>query len=52
VAEAVRLPDVQKRLAELSAEPVANTPAQMAAFMREDAERWRKVIVSAGVKPD
>ena len=52
IAEAAKLPDVQKRLADLSADPVANTPAQMAAFMREDAERWRKVIVSAGVKPD
>ena len=44
--------DVQKRMVELSAEPIANTPAQMAAFMKEDAERWRKVIVSASVKPD
>jgi tripartite-type tricarboxylate transporter receptor subunit TctC len=52
IAEAVRLPEVQKRLTELSAEPIAGTPAQMAAFMREDAERWRKVIVSAGVKVD
>ena len=52
IAEAVKLPDVQKRLVDLSAEPVANTPAQMAAFMKEDAERWHKVIVSAGVKPD
>jgi tripartite-type tricarboxylate transporter receptor subunit TctC len=52
IAEAVKLPDVQKRLADLSAEPIANTPAQMAQFMREDAERWRKVIVSAGVKAE
>jgi tripartite-type tricarboxylate transporter receptor subunit TctC len=52
VAEMIRLPDVQKRLSELSAEPVGNTPAEMAAFMREDAERWRKVIASARVKPD
>jgi tripartite-type tricarboxylate transporter receptor subunit TctC len=52
IAEAARLPDVQKRMAELSADVIANTPAQMGAFMREDAERWRKVIVSAGVKPD
>ena len=52
IAEAAKLPDVQKRMVELSAEPIANTPAQMAAFMKEDAERWRKVIVSASVKPD
>ena len=32
--------------------PVANTPAQMAAFMKEDAARWRNVIRSANVRLD
>jgi len=52
VAEALKLPDVQKRLADLSAEAIGSTPAQMAAFMKKDAERWRAVIRSAGVKAD
>ena len=52
VAEALKLPDVQKRLADLSAEAIGNTPAQMAAFMKKDSERWRAVIRSAGVKAD
>jgi tripartite-type tricarboxylate transporter receptor subunit TctC len=52
IAEAIKLPDVAKRLAELSAEPVGSTPEQMAAFMKQDAERWRKVIESAKVKLD
>jgi tripartite-type tricarboxylate transporter receptor subunit TctC len=52
IREALALPDVGKRLAELSAEPVGSSPAEMAAFMKQDAERWRKVIVSAGVKLD
>jgi tripartite-type tricarboxylate transporter receptor subunit TctC len=52
IVEALKLPDVAKRLAELTAEPVGSTPAQMGAFMKEDAERWRKVIRSAGVKID
>jgi tripartite-type tricarboxylate transporter receptor subunit TctC len=52
VAELLKLPDVQKRLADLSAEVIGNTPAEMAAFMKKDAERWRGVIRSAGVKAD
>ena len=52
IVEALKLPDVRKRLADLSAEPVGSSPAQMAAFMKQDAERWRKVIQSAGVKVD
>jgi len=52
VAEVLKLPDVRKRLADLSAEAIGNTPAEMAAFMKKDAERWRGVIRSAGVKAD
>jgi tripartite-type tricarboxylate transporter receptor subunit TctC len=52
IVDALKLPDVRKRLAELTAEPVGSTPAQMAAFMKQDTARWRKVIQSAGVKLD
>ena len=52
IAETLKLPDVAKRLAELSAEPIGSTPAEMATFMKEESERWGKVIRSAGVKVD
>ena len=52
IAEALKHPDVVKRLQDLSAEPVGSTPAEMAAFMKEEIERWRRVIQSAGVKVD
>lgn len=52
VAETLKQPEVAKRLAELSAEPVASTPAAMAALMKEDAERWRGVIRAAGVSAE
>ncbi|HKW36379.1 MAG TPA: tripartite tricarboxylate transporter substrate binding protein [Burkholderiales bacterium] len=52
VAEAIRSPEVRKRLAALSAEPVGDTPEQMAAFMRLEVERWKRVIDSAKVQAD
>jgi tripartite-type tricarboxylate transporter receptor subunit TctC len=52
IGETLRQPEVAKRLADLSAEPIASTPAAMAALMKEDAERWRGVIRAAGVKPE
>ena len=52
IAEALKLPEVGKRLADLSAEPGGMTPSEMGAFMKQDAERWRNVIRSAGVKVD
>jgi tripartite-type tricarboxylate transporter receptor subunit TctC len=52
IAEALKSPDVQKRLADLSAEPIGMGPAEMTTFMREEAARWRDAIRFAGVKPE
>jgi tripartite-type tricarboxylate transporter receptor subunit TctC len=52
VREAIKLADVQKRLAELSAEPMGLTPAETAAFMRDEVERWAAVIRTAHVRPE
>jgi tripartite-type tricarboxylate transporter receptor subunit TctC len=52
IAETLRLPDVAKRMQDLSLTPVGSTPAETAAFIQGERERWRKVIVSAGIKPD
>ena len=50
VAEALRDPNVLRRFAEMSAEPMGLTPAETAAFMKQETERWGAVIRSAGVK--
>jgi tripartite-type tricarboxylate transporter receptor subunit TctC len=49
VNEALRDPDVQKRLADLSAEPVGGTPQSTAAYFHDEVERWKNVITSAHV---
>ena len=52
VNEALRDPDVQKRLADLSAEPVGGTPQATAAYFHDEGERWKNVITSAHVTLD
>jgi tripartite-type tricarboxylate transporter receptor subunit TctC len=52
IAEILRLPDVGKRLQDLTLTPVGSTPAETAAFIHEERNRRRQVIVSAGIKPD
>ena len=52
VIEALKHPSVLKRLSELSAEPMGLTPAETAAYMKQESERWSAVIRSAGVKVD
>jgi len=48
--EALRAPEMAAHLAEWSAEAIGGTPQQTAAYMREEVERWNKVIKAAGVK--
>jgi tripartite-type tricarboxylate transporter receptor subunit TctC len=50
VVEALRNPDVQRRLNEMSADPLGMSPAETAAFMKQETERWGAVIRAAGVK--
>jgi tripartite-type tricarboxylate transporter receptor subunit TctC len=50
VRQALKSPDVLKRLADLSAEPMALSPAETAAFMKTETERWGRVIRAANVK--
>ena len=47
--EALKMPDVRKRFLEQGAEPVGNTTAEMAAFVKEEMARWQNVIKTANV---
>jgi len=42
--EVLKMPDVQQRFRALNVEPVGNTPAEMAAFVKEESHRWGEVI--------
>jgi tripartite-type tricarboxylate transporter receptor subunit TctC len=44
IAELLKQPDVVKQMAEQSFERIGSTPAEMAQFLREETERWGKVI--------
>lgn len=52
IADAIRLPQVRQRFADLSAEPLGYDPDTMARFMREETARWAAVIKAANVKLD
>jgi tripartite-type tricarboxylate transporter receptor subunit TctC len=49
VREIVRSPDVQKRLVDAGDESFDLTPEQMAAFLREERQRWGTLIKAAGI---
>jgi tripartite-type tricarboxylate transporter receptor subunit TctC len=49
INEALKQPDIIARLEAMAAEPVGGSPETTAAYMREEVERWRKVIKAANV---
>ena len=42
-------PKLKARLADLGVEPMPMTPAEFAAFIASETDKWTKVIKSAGV---
>jgi tripartite-type tricarboxylate transporter receptor subunit TctC len=50
MSEALHLPDVVARLRRVGATPSGKSPEETAVFVRQETERWRKVIHQAGIK--
>ena len=50
--EVLKMPDVQGKFRALSVEPGGNTPAETAAFIKDEARRWGAVIKQTGVVVD
>jgi len=50
IAKAVTRPDVKKMWAEQGAEPMVMTPAEFAAYLRKDIDKWANVVKISGAK--
>jgi tripartite-type tricarboxylate transporter receptor subunit TctC len=48
--EVFAMPEVRARLATMSMTPAGGTPADMAAFVKTETQRWGDVIRAAGIK--
>lgn len=51
-AKAMRNPAATERLRGDTAQPVGDTPAQYAAFIKTEQARWKQVVARAKIKPD
>ena len=51
ISRALFLPEVKGRMADIAVEVASSTPEELAARMRNDAEKWGGVIKSIGIVP-
>ena len=49
-AQVLKMPEVQERLLSVGAEALASTPAEFGGFLRNETQRWGKVMREAGIK--
>ena len=50
INEAIRAPDVKERFEQLNIESRPNTPEEFRAFVKDQMERWGKVVKEANIK--
>jgi tripartite-type tricarboxylate transporter receptor subunit TctC len=51
IARALATPEVREQFASLSLDPAPMAPQDYAAFLRDEIQRWRKVVTMAKLKP-
>ena len=49
--QVLKLPEIQERLLGVGAEALISTPAEFGAFLKNETQRWTKVMRDAGIKP-
>jgi tripartite-type tricarboxylate transporter receptor subunit TctC len=50
--KALRSPDVRERLTQIGFDVVAGTPEEFGRFMKEEVDRWTRVVKRGGIKPE
>jgi tripartite-type tricarboxylate transporter receptor subunit TctC len=50
--KSIARPETKERFRSLGAVPIADTPAEFAAFLKKDYDRWARVIKASGVKAE
>lgn len=52
VVQALRTPEVEQQIRKWQAQPVGNTPAQMAEVVQRDVAKWTQIIRAANIQPE
>ena len=50
--KALRSPEIRERMNQIGFDVVASTPEEFGKFMREELERWTRVVQKGGIQPE
>ena len=50
VVNILRMPDIKASLTSVGAEPIGNTPSEFAMLLKEETERWGRVVREASIR--
>jgi len=50
--KALRSPEIRERLTQIGFDVVASTPDEFGKFMKDEVDRWTRVVQRGGIKPD
>jgi tripartite-type tricarboxylate transporter receptor subunit TctC len=52
LASVLKRPEVHEAFQKLAFEPRSSTPEELAAFVKEQGEVWRRIVAEVGIKPE
>ena len=52
IVKAIASPETHARILDMGADPVGNTPAEFARFIKSEFEKWRPIIRASGAKAE
>lgn len=52
VAEVLKEPAIADRMAKAALDPIGDTPAEFARYLRDEAQKWGKLVKAAGIKAE
>ena len=52
IVKALKLPEIQQRIADLGADLIGNTPQEFTAQILREREKWGGVVKAAGIKAE
>jgi tripartite-type tricarboxylate transporter receptor subunit TctC len=52
MVKALRSPEIRERMNQIGFDVVASTPEEFGRFMREELDRWTRVVQKGNIKPD